>query len=524
MEFTLANGTIVDGTGSPGYRADLRIEGGAITAIAPALPPRGAVIDVGGRVVCPGIIDMHSHSALMGLVDPKLEAKIQQGVTTEVTGPDGYSAAPIRAADVIPWRTHLAGLEGNPSLEWDWSSFGEYRGRLRGTSTNWAPLVGHGNLRLTVAGMENRPATESELLAMAELLDSCFEEGAFALSTGLIYTPQAYSNLAELVALGRVVARRGKFFDFHMRTQGAFILQAIEEVLEVGRQSGCAIHICHFQLGARSMWGKIGQAVELIEAARRSGVEVTCDQHVYTAGSTMLGALLPLWAHAGGPDRLRELLRSREDLPRLERDTVEGMPPGWESRFQTTGPENIYISSVRSERNQGVVGKSLTQIADEWGASPFEVVVRLLLEEDFAVGMILFQLSETDVEAIMRLPWQMFCTDAVLIGKPHPRAYGSYPRVLGHYVRERRVLRLEEAIRKATAVPAARLGLRDRGVLAPGKAADLLVFDPATVIDRSTYEDPRQYPTGVSHVFVNGRLVVANGRHTGELPGGALES
>lgn len=522
MDFTLVEGTVVDGTGKPGYRADLAIEGETIAAIGPELPRRGQVIDVRGQVVAPGFIDMHSHTALAGLVDLKLEAKTRQGITTEVTGPDGYSAAPIRPGDIPTWRTHLSGLEGDPPVEWDWASFESYRGRLRGTSTNWAPLVGHGNLRLAVMGMENRRPTESELRQMCDLLEVCFHEGAFALSTGLIYTPQAYSDLEELVDLGRVVARHGSFFDFHMRTQAAHIQRAVEEVLEVGRRSGCAVHICHFQLGAREMWGRVGQVVETIESARRSGVEVTCDQHPYTAGSTMLSALLPPWAHAGGPNRLRELLQSRVDRPRLERDTVEGLPPAWESRFQTAGAENIYISYVKSEANAGVVGRSLADIATEWGVSPFDVVVRLLLEENLAAGMILFQLSEPDVEEIMRLPWQMFCSDAVLIGKPHPRAYGSYPRILGRYVRERGVLTLEEAVRKCTSVPAARLGLKDRGVLEPGKAADLVVFDPDAVVDRATYEDPRQYPLGIGHVFVNGRPVISGDEHTGELPGRAL--
>jgi N-acyl-D-amino-acid deacylase len=307
-----------------------------------------------------------------------------------------------------------------------------------------------------------------------------------------------------------------------VRTQGAHILKALDEMLEVGRQSGCSLHISHFQMGSREMWHRVGEAVELIEAARRSGVHVTADQHPYTAGSTMMAALLPPWAHAGGPERLRQLLQSGEERPRLERDTLVGLPPAWESRFLTAGAENIRVSYVKSEASQPFVGKSLTEVAERWGVSPFEAVARLLLEENFAVGMILHQLLESDVEEIMRLPWQMFCSDAVLIGKPHPRTYGTFPRVLGRYVRERGVLTLEQAVRKCSAVPAERLGLRNRGVLATGMAADIAIFDPETVIDTATYEDPRQYPVGITHLFVNGQPVISGGEHTGALPGHAL--
>lgn len=522
MDYTLINGTIVDGTGSPGYRADLAIQGQTIAAIAPSLPHRGQVIDARDQIVCPGFIDMHSHSGLMWLAEPRLEPKIHQGITTEVPGVDGYSAAPIQPQELPSWRTHLSGLDGNPAGDWPWSSFGEYMERLKGTSVNWAPLVGHGNLRLAVMGMANRQATQRELAQMCDLLDTCFQEGAFGLSTGLVYTPQAYCNLEEMVALGRVVARYDSFFDFHMRTEGEHIHQSVDEVLEVGRQSGCAIHICHFKLGARPVWGRLEEVVSLIESARRSGVEVTCDQYPYTAGSTMAAALMPPWAHEGGPERLRRRLQSREEWSRLERDALEGIAPVWESRFKNRGPENILISSVKTEGNRPFVGKSLKEIGERWAVSPFEAAVRLLLEEDFEVGMVGFWGLESDVEAIMQLPWHMFCTDGLLGGTPHPRVYGTYPRILGHYVRGRGVLTVEEAVKKCTSVPAARLRLKDRGVLAPGKIADVTVFDPATVIDRSTYPEPRQLPAGIHQVFVNGRMVVSGGQHTGAMPGRSL--
>lgn len=522
MEFTVINGTVVDGTGRAGFPADVGISDGVISRISPNLPRRGSVIDARGQVVCPGFIDIHSHSSLIWLSDPTIGPKIHQGVTTETPGPDGYSAAPIRPGDVATWRSILAGLEGDPPVKWDWHSFGEYRDRLKGTSTNWAPMVGHGNLRLAVVGMENRPATSGELEQMCALLEDSFQEGASALSSGLIYVPQAYSDLDELVALGRVAAKHGRIFSFHIRSQAAYILPAIDEVLEVGRRSGCAIQITHFQIGSRSMWGILDEAVALVEAARREGVDAACDQYVYTAGSTVLSSMLPPWAQGGGPEGLRKLLESREDRLRLERDTLEGVAGEWDSRFETAGPENIYISLVKSASNQGLVGKSLSQIAQMWELTPYEALIRLLLEEGFVVSMILFTQSEDVVASIMRLPWHMFCSDSLMVGKPHPRAYGNYPRILGHFVRDRKILTLEEAIRKATSMPAARLGLRDRGILREGMAADVTIFDPSTVIDRATYEDPMQHPIGINHVLVNGRLVISDGRHTGELPGHAL--
>ena len=521
MEYTLTGGTVIDGTGSPGYQADLWVKDGVIRAISPDLPRKGTVIGIEGQVVCPGFIDMHSHTQLHWMADPGVEAKTRQGITTEVTGPDGYSTAPIRSTDVATWRTHLAGIEGDPADRWMWSSFAEYRDVLRGTSCNWAPQVGHGNLRLWVMGMQDRKPNEAELRQMGELLDESLKQGAYSFTTGLVYTPQAYADFDELVFLCKVAARNNSFFTIHLRTQHMLILQGLQEALNVAKASGCSLHISHFQLAARGMWGKVDQCLDLIETARREGVEVTCDSHPYTAGSTTMAALMPPWAHAGGPERLLEVLKSPSQQERLERDALEGLPT-WESRFKTVGTENIYVSSVKTEANQNVVGRNLVQISEDWGMTPIRAVVKLLQEENLAASIITMSLSEPDVEQIMRLPWQMFCSDALLIGKPHPRAFGTYPRIFRRYVREKRVLILEEAVKKCTTVPAWRLGLKDRGVLAPGKAADLVVFDPLTIEDKATYDDPRQYPAGIHYVFVNGTPIVWAGEHTRAFPGHVL--
>jgi N-acyl-D-amino-acid deacylase len=521
MEYTLTGGTVIDGTGIPGYRADLSIKDGIITAIASDLPRNGTVIEIQDQVVCPGFIDMHSHTQLFWMADPRMEAKTRQGITTEVTGPDGYSAAPIRPADVATWRIHLSGIEGDPADNWSWSSFSEYRKLLRNTSCNWAPQVGHGNLRLWVMGMQDRKPTEAELQQMGELLDQSLKQGAYSFTTGLVYTPQAYADFDELVSLCRVAAKNHSFLTIHIRTQHMLILQGLQEALDVARKSGCSLHISHFQLSARGMWGKVDQCLELIEAARKEGVEVTCDSHPYTAGSTTMAALMPPWAHSGGPEQLLEVLKSSSQRLRLERDALEGLPT-WESRFKTVGTENIYVSSVKTASNQSVVGRNLVQLSEEWGITPFQAVVKLLQEENLAASIITMSLSESDVEQIMRLPWQMFCSDALLIGKPHPRAFGTYPRIFKRYVRDKKVLTLEEAVKKCTSVPASRLGLKDRGILSPGKAADLVIFDPLTIEDKATYDQPRQYPDGINYVFVNGTPVVSAGDHTNALPGQAL--
>ena len=521
MEYTLTGGTVVDGTGRPGYRADLSIKDDIVTEISSELPGKGTVVGIQGQVICPGFIDMHSHTQLHWMADPGVEPKTRQGITTEVTGPDGYSVAPIRSADVATWRTHLAGIEGDPVDQWPWSSFAEYRDVLRGTSCNWAPQVGHGNLRLWVMGMQDRKPSGAELQQMGELLDESLKQGAYSFTTGLVYTPQAYADFDELVSLCRVAARDNSFLAIHMRTQHMLILQGLQEALDVARASGCRLHISHFQLAARRMWGKVDQCLELIEAARKEGVEVTCDSHPYTAGSTTMAALMPPWAHSGGPGQLLEVLKSPSHRERLERDALEGLP-AWESRFKTVGTENIFVSSVKTAANQGVVGKNLVQISGDWGMTPIQAVIKLLQEENLAATIITMSLSESDVEQIMRLPWQMFCSDALLIGKPHPRAFGTYPRIFRRYVREKKVLTLEEAVKKCTSVPASRLGLKDRGVLAPGKVADLVVFDPLTIEDRATYEEPRQYPAGIHYVFVNGTPVVWAGDPTRAFPGHVL--
>ncbi|MBL8126637.1 MAG: D-aminoacylase [Chloroflexia bacterium] len=521
--FTIVGGSIIDGTGAPRYPGKVVVEDDRIVAVGPDVPTRGIAIDCTGQVVCPGFIDMHSHSDLVCMSDPQLTAKVRQGITTEVLGQDGLSEAPIPPEYIAMWRRHLSGLNGDPDLPWDWRSFGDYLDRCGGAAINMTALVGHGPIRLHAVGMENRPVNTAELDLMSHVLDEALAEGAVGFSTGLIYSPCVYGDTDELIALGRVVARHGAFMVYHMRYEGQRVLDGMEEVFRIARESGAACHISHFKARGRQAWGKAAAMVEAVERAQAEGLDITADQYPYLAGSTMLGALLPPWCHAEGTEGLKAFLRDPALRERIESEIVEGRAD-WESTIVAVGWENIVISGVATEQNMGLVGTSLPEIAESWKRTSYEAMVRLLLEEDLDVSMIIHALVEEDLKTLMRQPWVMTCTDGLMGGEPHPRTYGTFPRKLGHYVREEGLEPLEEAVRKMTSLPAQRLGFADRGVLRADACADIVVFDPDVIIDRATYEMPRTYPEGILHVFVNGSPAVWNAVETGRLAGRSIRA
>lgn len=522
MRIWIRHGTVVDGSGSPGRVADLLVEGDTIIAVGAEIAPEqraGAEeLDARGLVVAPGFIDLHSHSDIALMADPLVQCKLAQGITLELLGQDGMSVAPLTDATAELWRRHLRGLTGSYDLAWSWRTYEQYLQRLTPTAANVATLVGHGTLRLNVIGMEQRPATDTELDLMGNLLRDALDAGAFGLSGGLVYTPGAYGDLRELVALNRLVAAAGKIWVVHMRFEGDRIMQGLEEMFQLVEQTGVALHISHFKALGRNNWGRAPEIIDRIETQRARGMDITVDQYPYTAGSTMLSAILPPWAHADGLSQLRTYLEDPVSLRRIEREVAEGLPD-WEGFVAGAGWEQIVIVDIAGGSQQELVGRSLAEIGTRWGCRPFEAAVRLLLDADFAVSMVIHAMAESDVSAFMRMPWRMGGTDALLGGKPHPRAYGSYPRILGHYVRERGLITLEEAVRQITGAPAQRLRLRDRGLIAPGMKADLCLFDPARIIDRATFSDPAQLPTGIAWVFVNGRPVLHEGIPTGEYPG-----
>lgn len=521
----IRGGTVIDGTGSPGLRQDVAIKNGRIVALANNIEETATIsIDASGCVVAPGFIDAHSHSDLMLLANPALEEKVRQGVTTEILGQDGLGLAPVYSdAARAMLQEHLAGLLGSPAVTWDWTSFDSYLERYRrhGTVLNVAALVSHGALRIAALGMEDRPATAAELTEMKRFLAQALAAGAPGLSTGLIYPPCNYAAHEELVELARVVAGYGGAFVVHVRNEADTLLESLEEMVDLARASRVHLHISHLKTIGKKNWGKVDAALTLLEAARKEGLRVTADQYPYLAGSTALAACLPPWAPAGGPQAMLARLKSPEERARIKAAFQHSIP-NWQNRGETEGWENVIVASVGSG-DPAVVGRSVAALAAERGRDPVDVIMDIIQAEENRATMVCFQNCEENLIKVMQKPWVMVCTDGILgAGKPHPRLYGTFPRVLGRYVREQGVLTLEEAVRKMTALPAASFGLTDRGVLKEGLAADVVVFDPAAVTDRATFAEPQVWPEGVSHVLVNGELVLADGALTGRLPGRLL--
>ena len=515
-------GLVLDGSGRTGHVADVAMSDGEITAIeAPGILPRGGPgrapldeVDCTGLIVCPGFLDTHTHTDLAALRDPDIAMKAHQGVTLDVLGQDGVGVAPLPLAARAQMAGTIAGLDGTLP-DWDWESVGEYLARLDRTPTgiHLATLVPHGNLRLAVLGMDDRPATPAELDGMCRLLEAGLEEGAVGLSTGLIYPPCCYGDTAELITLGRVLARHDRPLVVHMRSESDFLLDAVEEMLTVGRTSGCRIHISHLKIAGAGNWKLVDH---LLAALDNPDVRVTADQYPYTAGSTMMGAILPPWAHAGGVEATLGRLADRGQRARLRADLVAAGPHPWDNFWSWAGAEGIFVSDIPSGRGADRVGKNLAEIAGS--NDPIEAAFDLLLSERMGVGMIAFSQSEDVVRALLRHPNVNGCTDGLLGGKPHPRAYGAFPRIL-RLNREHALLPWEELVRKLTSQAADALTLPGRGRLLVGAPADVVAFDPHTVADTATYADPRQFPTGMPHVIVGGVPVVRDGVGTGARPG-----
>jgi N-acyl-D-amino-acid deacylase len=518
-DILLRGGRVFDGAGNPWQKIDVGIQKGAIAAVGRIDPASAStVIDCNNLAVCPGFIDMHSHSDIMIFREPEASTRVMQGVTTEVIGQDGISVAPIKDDDKREWQKHLSGLTGDIDTEWNWNTFDEYLSVLEksGTTTNIISLVPHGSIRLWVMGMENRAAHEKELTEMQNILAESLEAGAVGMSTGLIYPPCPYADVSELVALSTVLHDHGKFFVAHMRSEDAEFLEATDEMIAVARGSGAPVHISHLKAMGKPRFGRSPELLEKIDGARREGLDLTFDQYPYTAGSTMLFAMLPQWLQEGGSDKMIERLKDAEIRKRI----LEEMA----SSVSSSGIEltDIRVSSVGSERNRHLEGKNIIELSEAVGKELIDAVCDLLVEEELNVAMVIFVADEGDIRRILQHPAGTVCTDGLLGGKPHPRVYGTFPRVLGKYCREEKVLPLPEAIRRMTSAGAQRLGLSDRGLIRGGMKADIVVFNPETVIDNATYENPRQFPTGIEHVIINGNHVVEKGKQVGKGSGMVL--
>lgn len=525
MKLLIKNGTIIDGTGQKSYQGNVAINDDKIVALG-EVDEQGFdnIIDAEGLVVAPGFIDTHSHSDLQILLDPFVEPKVRQGVTTEILGQDGISMAPLPKEYISPWRKNLAGLDGDSdNIDWNYENTDGYFKLLEksGVGLNVGYLVPHGNIRMEALGLDNKQPNDADLQKMKDITRRELEAGAAGLSTGLIYMPCAYGETKEVVEMCKVVAEFDRVFVIHQRSEADDILKSMQEVINIGRQSGVKVHFSHFKVCGKKNWDKIDQVIELLEQAQAEGIRVSFDQYPYVAGSTMLGVILPPWVHDGGTDKLLERLQDPELRKRMIKDIETGIP-GWDNFVEFAGLDQIFVTSVKNKKNEDVIGKNLIEIGELRGKDPYEATFDLLLEEENAVGMVDFYGREEHVRKFMKRPEQNVCTDGLLGGKPHPRVYGSFPRVLGKYVREDKALSLEEAIQKMTSKPAEVFKLTNRGVLKEGYFADIVVFNPETIIDQGTYVDPCQYPIGIEYVLINGQVVLKQGNHTKVVAGKVL--
>ncbi|KAA2256355.1 D-aminoacylase [Solihabitans fulvus] len=526
MDIVFAGALVVDGTGAPAYRADVGVRHGRIAAIDRDRRLGGArVVDAAGLALAPGFIDMHSHSDLQILARPDHLAKVSQGVTCEVLGQDGLSYAPVDDAVLAALRGQLAGWNDDPAgFDWDWRSVGEYLDRLdRGVAVNAAYLVPQGTLRMLCLGWEARKATPAELDAMRAVLADSLAQGALGLSSGLTYTPGMYADTDELVALCEVVAARGGYYSPHHRSYGAGAVAAYAEMVEVSRRSGCPLHLAHATMNFPVNAGRAGEMLALLDDALADGCDITLDSYPYLPGATYLSALLPSWATEGGQDatvaRLSDVdvrERIRGEIEETGSDGCHGVPVDWDS---------IEINGVRLADNTHLVGHSVAESARRTGSTPAELYFSVLVSERLGTSCLMHVGHEDNVRAIMRHPAHTGGSDGLLVGdRPHPRAWGTFPRYLGHYVRELGVLGLEECVAHLTGRAARRLRLTDRGLVREGYAADLVLFDPETVADTATFDEPRQQAVGIPHVLVNGVPVIDDGAHTGALPGRSVRN
>ena len=516
-DLLFTNARVLDGTGSPWLRADVAVAGGKIVAVGRSLPGDAArTIDVGDRIVAPGFSDMHSHSDISLLVEPHHEAKVFQGVTFELLGQDGLSYAPVTPGILDQIRRHLAGLNGDdPRAGWDWTSVGSFLDRFDGTtSVNVGYLVPHNAVRIGAMGWERRTATPAELDTMRGLVREGMEDGAFGLSTGLTYPPILWSDTEEMVALCEVVARYGGIYVTHMRGQGDGLLDPIRECIEICQRAGLPLHISHLKSARLGGPPNLDGVLGLLEGARAAGLDVTFDCYQYSAGSSMLHANLPDWMHEGGPDAELQRLDTPDARTRIRAHWAERMPP-W---------HNLTVGSIRTDANRWMEGQTLGSLIDNSGKDAVDFVCDLLLDEQLGVSHVSAATYEdADLGVLLASPYAMTGSDGIHLGSHvHPRTYGTYARVLQRYVREQGTIRLEDAIRKFSSLPARRLSIPDRGEVRAGMWADLVVFDDRTVTENATYAAPRQLTSGVSYVVVNGTLVLDNGRHTGATPGRAI--
>ena len=527
-DLIIRNAHIIDGTGSPWYSGDLAIQSGRVAAIGQLTTAQAQhSIDAHGLAVAPGFIDMLGQSEFTILVNPHLPSKIFQGITTEITG-EGNSIAPLNDRIAKADSANYDHFQIKP----DWINFRQYFARLerQGMGINLASYVGATTVRRMVIGDDNRPPTPVELDRMRQFVRDAMRDGAVGLSTSLQYAPAPYASTEELIALATEAARMGGSYATHMRSEGDAIIPAIDEVIRIAREAEIPAEIWHLKAAGKANWGRMTEIVGHIEKARQSGLDISADTYAYTAWFNTFSAFIPPWAHDGGDVKLIERLKDPAMRARIRKE-MQTPSNTWDNEWQEiAGPEAILVSVVHSPKLRPLQGKTIAQIAKLWNKDPIDTVFDLLIEDDAFTSVAVFGMAEPDVLLALQQPWVSVCNDSQgtapdgLLGRehPHPRAYGTFPHILRKYVREDSKLRLEEAIRKFSALPAQRMRLTDRGVLKKGMWADIVIFDPATIRDRATFENPNQVSEGMQYVLVNGVPVIANGKQTDALPGKVL--
>jgi dihydroorotase/N-acyl-D-amino-acid deacylase len=521
-DILIHNAKIVDGTGNPWYEGDIAVYGEKILAIG-KLDSKLAkrVIDAAGKVVAPGFIDMLGQSEYSILIDNRAMSKISQGITTEING-EGESAAPVNEKTLNEMKSYLQ----ENKLTVDWKDFKDYFARVERhkSAINLASYVGATQVRAYVIGYDNREPTPEELDKMKLLVREAMLQGALGLSSALEYTPAMYAKTQELIELAKVAAEFGGIYVTHLRDEEDRIVEAILEAADISRAARIPVEIWHLKVAEKPNWGKMPQIVQLIQQHRNQGIDMTADQYPYIAFSNSLGSPIPGWAHEGGTEKLLQRLKDPDVRKRIRNELAAT------NRNKGVDFNGIMISSVTNPDLKQWEGKRLTEVAAAWKKDPYNTMFDFILADSARTARVAFAMTEEDLKMGMAQHWVSFCTDAnakatdgpLYEGKPHPRAYGSFPRILAKYVRQDKLLSLEDAVRKMTSLPAQRVGLKERGILKPGFYADVVIFDPASVTDRATFENPHQYSEGVSLVLVNGKPVWEEGKFTGNLPGKIL--
>jgi N-acyl-D-amino-acid deacylase len=528
FDLVITNGHIIDGTGSPWYSGDIGIRGGRIAAIGALKDaPSARTMDAGGKVVAPGFIDMLGQSETTILVEPRLPSKIYQGITTEITG-EGGSAAPLNDAIIQADKASYDHYKLTP----DWRTFRQFFARLekQGMGINMASYVGATQVRRMVLGDDDVQPTPAQLEQMKELVRAAMLDGAVGVSTSIEYAPAPYAKTEELIALAGESSKFGGIYATHMRNEGVAVLEAIDEAVRIGKEAHVPVEIWHLKVAGKQNWGRMPDVVAKINAARASGVDVTADTYAYPAWFNSFSAFIPAWAHDGGDAKMIERLKDPGMRARIRKD-MRTPSKDWDNEWQEiNGPEDILIGVVNNPKLLPLQGKRLSEVAKIWNQDPMDALMDFQIQDNALTGVAVFGMSEPDIVLALQQPWVSFDNDSSgtstqgILGQehPHPRAYGTFPRILRKYVREEKKLTLEDAIRKFSALPAQRMRLADRGVLKTGMWADVVVFDPDTIRDLADFEKPNQLSQGMDYVLVNGVPVIDQGKMTGALPGKVL--